>query len=179
MYKFSEIIYSIDLTSYFVDKKGYKTGHPRYSYIKLLKIMLFSFMENGKGKRKTNCQRRYKLLKEYIEKLCTYAKHIEICGKSRNSYSKTDKDATFMRIKRDYIGNDQLLPAYNIQVAVCDEYIATFDVKQYASDTECFVPLMGKFNNFYGPYPKYPVTDAGYGSYNNYIYVKNMVWKSI
>lgn len=68
------------------------------------------------------------------------------------------------------MGNDQLLPAYNMQVAVCDEYIATVDVKQYASDMDCFVPLMEKFNEQYGRYPLYPVADAGYGSYNNYLY---------
>ena len=41
-------------------------------------------------------------------------------GDSRNSYSKTDHDATFMRVKSDYMGNDQLLPAYNMQAAVYD-----------------------------------------------------------
>ena len=87
-----------------------------------------------------------------------------------NSYSKTDYDATFMRVKSDYMGNDQLLPAYNMQAAICDEYIAVIDAKPYASDMECFVPLMEKFNSTYGHYPKYPVADAGYGSYNNYLY---------
>lgn len=125
---------------------------------------------HGKGVRKTSYQRKYEKLSEYIEKLKKYAKHIEICGEKRNSYSKTDNSATFMRIKRDYMGNDQLLPAYNMQVAVCDEYIATVDVKQYASDMDCFVPLMEKFKEQYGRYPKYPVADAGYGSFNNYIY---------
>ena len=47
--------------------------------------------------------------------------HIETCGEERNSYSKTDHDATSMRLKRDYMGNDQLLPAYNLQAAICDE----------------------------------------------------------
>ena len=47
-----------------------------------------------------------------------------------------------MRLKRDYMGNDQLLPAYNLQTAICDEYIAVIDVKPYASDMECFVPLV-------------------------------------
>lgn len=51
-----------------------------------------------------------------------------------------------MRLKRDYMGNDQLLPAYNLQTAICDEYIAVIDVKPYASDMECFVPLVEKFN---------------------------------
>lgn len=53
---------------------------------------------------------------------------------------------------------------------ICDEYIAVIDVKPYASDMECFEPLMEKFNRIYGHYPKYPVADAGYGSYNNYLY---------
>ncbi len=75
-----------------------------------------------------------------------------------------------MRMKRDYMGNDQLLPGYNIQLGICDEYIAVCDVKQYASDMDCFQPLMEKFNQQYKKYPKYPVTDAGYGSLNNYLY---------
>ena len=75
-----------------------------------------------------------------------------------------------MRIKKDYMGNDQLLPAYNVQVGVADEYIAVVDVNQYRSDMDCFIPLMEQFYKTYGFYPKYPTADAGYGSYNNYIY---------
>lgn len=48
--------------------------------------------------------------------------------------------------------------------------IAVVDVKPYASDMECFVPLMEKFKRTYGRYPKYPVADAGYGFYKNYLY---------
>ncbi len=125
---------------------------------------------SGSGHRKSILQKQYQELQEYLERLKRYAHHIKICGENRNSYSKTDHDATFMRIKRDYMGNDQLLPAYNLQVAVCDEYIAVVDVKPYASDMECFVPLLEKYNKSYGRYPKYPVADAGYGSYNNYLY---------
>lgn len=125
---------------------------------------------SGIGHRKTLHQKQYQEMQGYLDRLKTYAKHIEICGDQRNSYAKTDHDATFMRIKRDYMGNDQLVPAYNVQAAICDEYIAIIDAKQYASDMECFVPLMEKFNQTYGHYPKYPVADAGYGSYNNYIY---------
>ena len=124
----------------------------------------------GRGHRKTLHQRQYQEMEGYLLRLKTYAKHIEICGESRNSYAKTDHDATFMRLKRDYMGNDQLLPAYNVQTAICDEYIAVIDVKPYASDQDCFVPLMEKFKKAYGHYPKYPVADAGYGSYNNYLY---------
>ena len=125
---------------------------------------------HGKGKHKTVQQRYYEQLLEYRNKLEEYIEKIDICGKERNSYSKTDKSATFMRIKKDYMGNDQLLPAYNVQIGVADEYIAVVDVNHYRSDMDCFVPLMEEFNKQYGFYPKYPVADAGYGSYNNYIY---------
>lgn len=125
---------------------------------------------HGRGHRKSQEQRYYEKLKEYTEKLKEYVVKIRICGPDRNSYSKTDPDATFMRMKKDYMGNDQLLPAYNVQVGVADEYIAVVDVMQHRSDMDCFVPLMEKFHEIYGFYPKYPVADAGYGSYNNYIF---------
>lgn len=124
----------------------------------------------GKGHRRTQEQKIYVKLINYLDKLKEYAKHIEICGENRNSYAKTDKGATFMRIKTDYMGNDQLLPAYNMQIGACDEYISVIDVQQYASDIDCFVPLIEKFNRTYNIYPQYPIADAGYGSYNNYLY---------
>lgn len=94
----------------------------------------------GKGHRKSVQQRHYEKLKEYLSKLNEYVEKIQICGDGRNSYSKTDQFATFMRIKKDYMGNDQLLPAYNVQVGVADEYIAVVDVNQYRSDMDCFIP---------------------------------------
>ena len=124
----------------------------------------------GRGHHKSVEQRLYDQLIAYTEKLKNYAEHIQICGEHRNSFSKTDHGATFMRMKRDYMGNDQLLPGYNIQLGICDEYIAVYDVKQYASDMDCFQPLMEKFNSLYGNYPEYPVADAGYGSFDNYLF---------
>ena len=125
---------------------------------------------HGKGNHKTVQQRQYEQLLAYADKLREYVEKIRICGPDRNSYSKTDHSATFMRIKTDYMGNDQLLPAYNVQIGVADEYIAVVDVNHYRSDMDCFIPLMERFRETYGFYPKYPVADAGYGSYNNYIY---------
>jgi len=125
---------------------------------------------SGRGHHKSVQQRHYEKLTEYAEKLLEYVEKIHICGEGRNSYSKTDHSATFMHIKKDYMGNDQLLPAYNVQIGVADEYIAVVDVNQYRSDMDCFIPLMNKFRNTYGFYPKYPIADAGYGSYNNYIF---------
>ena len=124
----------------------------------------------GSGKRKSKEQRHYEHLTTFCQKLQEYIQKIEICGPNRNSYSKTDNSATFMRIKTDYMGNDQILPAYNVQIGVADEYIAVVDVNHYRSDMDCFVPMMDHFKQTYGFYPKYPVADAGYGSYNNYIF---------
>lgn len=125
---------------------------------------------HGKGHHKSPEQRNYEKLKMYLNKIKEYGEKLSICGENRNSYSKTDHSATFMRIKRDYMGNDQLLPAYNVQVGIADEYIAVLDVNQYRSDMDCFVPLLEKFYEHHGIYPKYPVADAGYGSFNNYLY---------
>lgn len=77
----------------------------------------------GRGHHKSAEQRNYDKLSEYTDELKKYAKHIRICGESRNSYSKTDNDATFMRMKKDYMDNDQLLPGYNIQLAKSAAYL--------------------------------------------------------
>ncbi|MBR0284744.1 MAG: transposase [Selenomonadaceae bacterium] len=138
-------------------------------YASLLQLDETQFV-HGRGHHKSTGQRHYEKLMEYASKLAEYVEKINICGSERNSYAKTDHDATFMRMKKDYMGNDQLLPAYNVQIGVADEYIAVVDVMQYRSDMDCFVPLMEKFQQLYGFYPKYPVADAGYGSFNNYLY---------
>ena len=143
--------------------------HILSEYEKLMKVDTSTFVY-GSGKRKTTVQKHYEKLSEYLERLKQYSHHIKTCGENRGSYSKTDMDATFMRNKRDYMGNDQLLPAYNVQVGICDEYIAVMDVQQFASDMDCFIPLMEKFHRTYRFYPEYPVADAGYGSYNNYLF---------
>jgi transposase len=125
---------------------------------------------HGKGKHKTPFQRLYEKVKDCYQKLKEYARRIAVCGKDRNSYSKTDHDATFMRFKKDHMKNDQLLPGYNLQMVVCDEFIAHYGVYAYASDMDCFQPLMEGFFKRYGKYPRYPLADAGYGSFNNYLY---------
>ena len=144
-----------------------KEAAEKYAEVWQLDEMQFIY---GRGHHKTVQQRHYEKLREYAAKLEEYVEKIRICGERRNSYSKTDHAATFMRIKTDYMGNDQLLPAYNVQIGVADEYIAVVDVNQYRTDMDCFVPLMNRFRGIYGFYPKYPVADAGYGSYNNYIF---------
>ena len=118
-------------------------------YVKLTRIAT-DRMIRGKGHHKSIEQKYYDKLVEYIERLKKYSEHIKICGEERNSYSKTDEDATFFRIKRDHMKNDQLLPGFNVQFGVCDEYIAVFDIERFASDMDCFQPLMNKFYVIHG-----------------------------
>jgi transposase len=124
----------------------------------------------GKGKRKTPIQRVYDTFKTYAEKLKAYEKDLEIIGSNRNSYSKTDYDATFMHMKDDHMRNAQLKPGYNVQIGVSNEYIMAIEAYQNGSDQLTFEPFLEKYNLLYGKYPKYPVADAGYGGYDNYIY---------
>ena len=116
----------------------------------------------GRGHRKSREQRYYERLKEYIEKLSEYVEKIQICGPERNSYAKTDHDATFMRMKKDYMGNDQLLPAYNIQIGVADEYIAVADAGYGSFNNYLFCQEHGmeKFMKF--PMYKKETTDEKY-----------------
>ena len=139
------------------------------SYLKAVGMTEADFV-HGKGKRKTSFQRLYEKVLDCRKKLKEYAYRISVCGDSRNSYSKTDRDATFMRFKKDHMKNDQLLPGYNLQLAICDEYIAHYGVFAFASDMDCFQPLMDGFFKRYKKYPRYPLADAGYGSFNNYLY---------
>ncbi|MCC0686484.1 IS5/IS1182 family transposase, partial [Clostridioides sp. ZZV14-6345] len=69
---------------------------------------------HGKGKKKSIVQKSIEQLNNYIDRLKKYTKDLHIMGE-RNSYSKTDNDATFMRMKEDHMKNGQLKPAYNIQ----------------------------------------------------------------
>lgn len=124
----------------------------------------------GKGKRKSELQRVYDDIVHYNKKLLEYNDKLVICG-SRNSYSKVDNDATFMNMKYDYYNHTGVFKAgYNIQIGVSDEYIMCADVFQNPADTKTFIPFMEKYKNNYLKLPKYPVGDAGYGSYDNYCY---------
>ena len=124
----------------------------------------------GKGKRKSVYQRYFEKFKEYHDKLEEYEEHLRICGK-RNSYSKTDHDATFMHGKEDYYNKTGIFkPYYNLQIGVSDEYILHMGVFPNPTDTKTWVPFFDSYKSRYDKLPQYPVADAGYGSYDNYMY---------
>jgi len=165
-------IMAIQSRAVFEFRQEYTIEYVEYILSTFLDTVVMSEADfvHGKGKRKTPYQRLYEKVKDCCKKLKEYAYKISVCGEERNSYSKTDNDATFMRFNKDHMKNDQLLPGYNLQMVVCDEYIAHYGVYAYASDMDCFQPLMEGFQKRYGFYPQYPVADAGYGCFNNYLY---------
>ena len=126
----------------------------------------------GKGKRKSALQRELDKLVTYLFQLYSCIEKINICGDSRNSYSKTDNDATMMHMKEDYYGGTNLFKAgYNVQVGVSDEYIMNVTVVQDRNDQKTLIPFLEKYKSMYGNIPEKTVADSGYGSYDNYMYL--------
>lgn len=90
----------------------------------------------------------------------------------RNSYSKTDTDATFMRMKEDHMKNGQLKPGYNLQVSSNNQYIVDYSIHQTTADTTTLETHLDEHKEQYGQYPNVVVADAGYGSEQNYMYLE-------
>lgn len=126
---------------------------------------------HGQGKRKHQLQRDYEKLKDWKNKLEIYQKHLEIMGQHRNSYSKIDHDATFMRMKEDHMKNGQLKPAYNIQLASASGFIIVENVSHHPSDMYTLKPFLKKLQANYPNKLDKIVADAGYESEENYVYL--------
>lgn len=89
----------------------------------------------------------------------------------RNSFSKTDKDATFMRMKEDHMKNGQLKAGYNLQISTENQLITNYSIHQNPTDTKTFIPHLNQFEQQYGQKPQVAIADAGYGSEQNYEYL--------
>lgn len=90
----------------------------------------------------------------------------------RNSYSKTDHDATFMRMKEDAMLNGQIKPGYNIQIGTENRYIVGFTIHLNPTDTKTLIPHLKHLEEKIGRLPENIVADAGYGSEENYEYLE-------
>ena len=90
----------------------------------------------------------------------------------RNSYSKTDHDATFMRMKEDAMLNGQLKPGYNIQIGTENRYIVGFSIHPNPTDTKTMIPHLEHLKEKLGRLPENIVADSGYGSEENYEYLE-------
>ena len=122
----------------------------------------------GKGHHKSGLQKAIETINSWLERLKRYNLDIHICG-DRNSYSKTDRDATFMHMKEDHMKNGQLKPGYNVNVATVSEYIVGNYISADRTDTKTLIPFLEKLCKK-NPV-KRVVVDSGYESEENYHYV--------
>ena len=104
---------------------------------------------------------------DFVARKQKYQQDMEIFGE-RNSYSKTDHDATFMRMKDDYMKNGQLKAGYNVQLATEGQYALAYDVFPNPTDTRTLIPFLDNIEKNFFELPNYIVADAGYGSEQNY-----------
>jgi len=109
--------------------------------------------------------------KNWPLKLEEYAEKEVILG-DRNSYSKTDHDATFMRTKDDHMQNAQLKACYNIQYSTNNRFFVNYTVHQTPTDTTTYQLHHDEYERMYGDYPEIDTADAGYGSEENYEYAE-------
>lgn len=118
-------------------------------------------------KRQREKKRRIKELEKHRDKLGEYDGRLEQLG-GRNSMSKTDPDATFMRMKEDAMNNGQTKPGYNLQLSAENQFITDFALFPNPTDTLTLIPFFNSFLNRYGHLPPVAVADSGYGSEENY-----------
>ena len=126
----------------------------------------------GKGKRKPEIQQLYEELENLGQRLMGYKECFEIMGKDRNSYSKTDLEATFMRMKEDHMLNGQLKPAYNVQIAVENYFIVHGYVSNDRTDYNTLIPVLEKHQKAFGSVLEEVTADSGYCSEKNLLYLK-------
>ena len=172
--KITNSIYKIN-TNYgynYPIKHEYEAQEIGYIAQYLLETILFNKIDivYGRGLRKSSLQRDYDEILSYYVKLLEYEYWLDIIGE-RNSCSKIDHDATFIATKWDYYNQSGVTrPCYNAQIAVSDGIIVNADIFQNPADTKTYIPFMERYKEYYGYYPKWPMADAGYGSYDNYMY---------
>ena len=127
---------------------------------------------HGKGQRKPEIQKIYEELESCGNRLMKYKEHFEIMGPDRNSYSKTDLEATFMRMKEDHMMNGQLKPAYNVQIAVENYFIIHALISNDRADYHTLIPVLEKHNQRFQRHPFEVTADSGYCSEKNLLYLR-------
>lgn len=126
----------------------------------------------GRGRKKSEIQQLYEELEACGRKLMEYKDHFEIMGKERNSYSKTDLEATFMRMKDDHMRNGQLKAAYNVQIAVENYFIIHGYVSNDRTDYNTLIPIVQKHIKAFDEGLKELTADSGYCSEKNLLFLK-------
>jgi len=108
--------------------------------------------------------------RNYLPRLRRYEQQQRLLS-DRNSFSKTDPDATFMRMKEDHMRNGQLKPGYNVQIGTENQFIVGYSLHQRPTDTRCLIPHLEHVKAVLGTVPPTVIADAGYGGEENYAYL--------
>ena len=128
---------------------------------------------SGNGKHKSEAQKQWEALDTLRKRWEGYEESLSIMGEDRNSYSKTDPDATFMRMKEDHMRNGQLKPGYNVQIAVNSEYITGIEAFPDRTDVRTMKPFLRKLEQAHRDRYEEVTADAGYESLENYLYLED------
>ena len=160
-----------DATSSLCKKYGAECNEAE-KMVKILLEKVTAPFVHGRGKRKSELQRDIELLQDLLKKQEKYTKY-QGTFNGRNSFSKTDPDATFMHMKEDHMRNAQLKPGYNIQFGIEGEYITGVSVTSERSDQLTLIPFLEKLRD-HGIEYKDVTADAGYESEENYSYFENL-----
>ena len=123
--------------------------------------------DKERQKRRREKKRLVKELEKHRDKLNEYDGRLEQIGE-RNSMSKSDPDATFMRMKEDAMNNGQTKPGYNLQISAENQFITDYALFSNPTDTLTLIPFLNSFPDRYGHLPSIAVADSGYGSEENY-----------
>ncbi len=165
--KINSVLSDIEKSIQFDNQDINKEELPKSIDSELLKAKLSEINSKLKEPSKKQLKELQKLQEEHLPKLEKYEQDLEILGK-RNSYSKTDPDATFMRLKDDHMQNGQLKPAYNTQISTENQFITHVSIHQTPGDTTTLPTHLEGFEKTYQKQSKTVVADAGYGSEENY-----------
>ncbi|MBD5091379.1 MAG: IS1182 family transposase [Lactobacillus sp.] len=126
---------------------------------------------NPAKQERRHAKKYLRALDHCCQKNIEYKAQVATAGK-RNSYSKTDHDATFMRLKEDPMRNGQTKPAYNLQIMTNSQFVLGYDLLQNPTDTRTLIPFLKQLDQN-GVLGKEIVADAGYGSERNYRYIED------
>lgn len=153
-------------------------GKVKLKHLKKLRKKLYAIKEEegiefvrGIGRRKTQLQRHIEELEEHLMKIKEYTHRLHQCGE-RNSCSKTDPDATFMRMKEDHMMNGQLKPGYNLQLGIDSGYVTWLTLSWHPTDVKTIKPFLKQMEEELTFRYHTVVADAGYESEENYSYLK-------
>ena len=122
----------------------------------------------NRQKRRRIKKLKRKLKEDFLVRKQKYERDKQIL-QERNSYSKTDHDATFMRMKEDHMKNGQLKPGYNLQLGTNSQFALAYGLYPNPTDTRTLKPFLQSIQTL--ELFQHIVADAGYGSEENYSFI--------